>query len=121
MKSITELRGLAQALGVKFTFADTAQKLQQLIDVQAAELIAPVTPPPSYVPEDARLRTKPPAKESNREMLEQMLSEHIERGLHVTYPGPDLWNMKFGVKEDSGTLRCPPRVIVNAADKLMKL
>lgn len=117
--SITELRGLAQALKIPFTFADDAKSLQQKIDLKANTALERPEPPPAYIPEDARLRLKPPSNESERKEVDTMLKEHIARGLRITYADDDQWHMRFAAREDSGSLRVPLRVMLGVANRLM--
>lgn len=119
-KSIHELRSIAQAKGIKFSFADDvlvlAQKIAMVNDAMAAK-----APPPIQRPEyDPRLRNKPPGKECTQVDMLARLQEHIARGLLVTFPMPEQWHMKRGDKEDTGTMRMPPKVMLDAADRMMR-
>jgi len=118
-KSITELRGIAQAIGVPFSFGDTAIILQQKIDNKVKVEYTPPEPPPAYVPMDARLRNKPPSRELPEQEIRIILSSHIERGLHFDVD-QDTWTMRHGDKTDTGTMHCPPRTILQCADKIMR-
>lgn len=118
MVSITELRSTAQGLGIDFSFSDDAKILQQKINLKVEQKFNKPISPPEYVPQDGRLRDKPPTRRSNEEMIQEMLAEFVKRGLHLSFD-KDTWYMQFGKREDSGTIRCQPRDIINCAKRIM--
>jgi len=69
---------------------------------------------------DARLMTKPPSRKSDKELALEVLAPFIAKGLHVDFPNEEEWRMKWGKREDTGTLRMPPRVIVGCAKEMMR-
>lgn len=118
--SLTELRGIAQSLGVKDVFAKAPNELRTEIKVkQETQLPIPETPIPKPV-YDARLMSKPPSKNSNQTDLEALLAVHMERGLRISYPSPEQWLMQYKDREDSGTMRQSLANIIRCADKLMR-
>ena len=118
--SLTELRGIAQSLGVKDVFAKTPNEIRSEIVVkQTQQLPVPDAPIPKPV-YDARLMTKPPSKYSNQDDVEAMLAQHFERGLRISYPAPEQWLMQYKDREDSGTMRQSLLNILRCADKLMR-
>jgi hypothetical protein len=118
-KSFTELRTMAHALEVPDIFQMDRAQLQQAIELrQQAMIPAPKVeiPRPEY---DARLMTKPPAKKSDQQMVEELLAPFVQRGMHLRFDD-ERWYMSHGKKSDQGTLRMPPRVVLYCAEKLMK-
>lgn len=119
-KSIHQLRGIAQSFGITDIFSKTDIQLRQEISLKQealspAKLEAP--PKPEY---DARLMTKPPSKQSDRELALEVLKPYIDKGLHVDFPNEEEWHMRWGKREDTGTLRMPLRVILQCAAGVMK-
>ncbi len=117
-KSLTELRGIAQAIGAEFTFADNAAKLQLIIE---RHVESKYKPPEigTMEPEDLTLRTRPPAKNATQVEIVEYLKDYIAKGLTLKFPCQDQWHMDFKGKSDSGNIRMPPRVIVGCAKRLM--
>jgi hypothetical protein len=118
-RSLTELRGLAQSLGVVDVFKKPKNILMQEIVLKQEEAMQkpmePITPP-VY---DARLMSKPPSKKSDIENLLDLLEQHIQRGLVINFPHPEWWEMRFNMKTDSGTMRQPLQNVLRCANKLM--
>ena len=118
-KSIHELRAIAQGYNVPDIFAKTDVQLRQAIETKQTESIPKlevVIPKPEY---DASLMTRPPARTSDIETIKELLAPHIARGLRLTFPDPEHWHMQYLNKEDNGTIRMPPRVIMQCADKVI--
>lgn len=116
-QSLTELRGLAQSMGVKWAFADDANALRQKISLRQVDMLPPPVPPVIPVPDDQRMRTLPPSKVSNEAMVRQMLEPYIARGLHVSFEN-NYFHFRYKERTDTGTLRQPPRVIVGCAARM---
>lgn len=119
-QSLTQLRGLAQSLGCDYSFGDSAAILKQKIAAKQAEMLPPPPPVVLVPPEDQRLRNVEPARESDAAMIEEMLAPLCARGLRLSFEG-DQFNMAFLKRTDSGTLRQPPRAILQCAIKLMDI
>ena len=119
-KSIVELRGIAQAIGAKYSFGDDANKLQRAIDKRLAERIPEPPPLEESTPMDHRLRSKPPARGITQRQLDEALSDHKGRGLKLYFPKEETWQISFNKKHDSGTLRMPLRVILKCADEILR-
>lgn len=119
-KTIHELRAVCQSKGIKFSFSDDVLALSQKINM-VSEALKPIEAEPIPRPEyDPRLRMMPPGKVCTQDDMLKRLQPYIARGLLVTFPYPDMWRMRCGMKEDTGTMRMPPRVMLNAADRLMR-
>lgn len=117
-QSLTELRGLAQSMNVRWSFSDDPAALKQKIALKQVDMLPPVPLPIVPQPEDQRLRVKPPSKVSDENTIRSMLAPFIARGLHLTIVG-DQFTMKFAEKTDSGNMRQPPRVLVDCARRVM--
>lgn len=117
-KSLTEVRGIASALGVKVNFGDTKERLIGLIDTQMKVSVEAPRPPLPLMPIDTRTMDAPPLFRCNRTQIEDALVDYIRRGLVITYPNEDLWHMKVGKREDSGPMRMPLRHIIGVARQL---
>lgn len=116
-QSLTELRGLAQSMGVKWTFSDDYNALKQKIALRQTDMLPPSVVPAVPLPDDQRMRTLPPSKVSNEALVRQMLEPYIARGLHVSFENNHFF-FKYKERTDSGTLRQPPRVIVGCAARM---
>lgn len=119
-KSLHQLRSIAQGYNIPDIFAKTRQQLEQDISLKQTESIPKPEPKPVAVEYDARLMSRPPAKICTREILEDLLSEHINRGLVLTFPTPEEWHMKLDRREDTGTMRQPPRNVLECANRIFK-
>jgi hypothetical protein len=117
-KSLTEIRGIASAVGLKINFGDGKEKLIGLInDHMKATVPKPAFPPP-LAPVDTRTMDAPPLHRSTAKQIEDALADYVRRGLVITYPNGDLWHMKLGKREDSGPMRMPLRHIIGVARQL---
>lgn len=118
-KSMTELRAIAQGYGVSDIFTmDTAQLVQAIEAKQksmAPEFKVEI-PKPEY---DPRIMTKIPARVSEQGVIERLLEPYIARGLTLTFPEPETWAMSCGKRNDTGTMRMPPRIVLMCADKVL--
>jgi hypothetical protein len=117
-KSLTEIRGIASAIGLKVNFGDGKEKLVGLINDRMKATVEPPRFPPPLTPVDTRTMDAPPLHRCNRKQIEDALADFIRRGLVVTYPNEDLWHMKLGKREDSGPMRMPLRHIIGVARQL---
>jgi hypothetical protein len=118
-QSLTELRGLAQSLGVKWAFSDDYNALKQKISLRQTDLLPPPPLPVVPQPDDQRMRTLPPSKVSNESMVMGLLQPYIARGLKVSFEN-NHFHFKYKDRTDSGTLRQPPRVILNCAARMFE-
>lgn len=86
------------------------------------ELQNMMQPKPKEEPEtktevdDILLRTTPPAKNVTQKEIEEACQPFIDRGLHLTFPCKETFNMKYKKKEDSGNIRTSLRVIISRAN-----
>lgn len=119
-KSITQLRGIAQSFGIENIFQMDRVKLTQTIEMKQAALQPipeVVIPKPDY---DARLMSKPPAKQVDGKWAKELLREYISRGLNfrVDEHG-ERWYMVSGKKNDEGTMRMRPDTLLSCAKRVM--
>jgi len=118
--SLTELRGIAQSLGVKDVFSKTANEIRSEIVVKQEKSL-PVAPPPIPKPVyDARLMSRVPSRFCTKPELDEMIQPYVQRGLTLLYPEPEQWIMTYKGREDSGTLRQPLVSILRCADRLTR-
>lgn len=119
-KSIHDLRTIAQSFGIADIFSKDKDRLlheielkQQSIAVQPkVEIEKPVY--------DARLMTKPPAKMFTEDEAREILKPYIEVGMRLTFPQPEVWELSFATKKDSGSMRMPLRVFLGCAERLIQ-
>ncbi len=119
-KSLTDLRGLAQAHGVQDILRKSKNELVQAIEIKLQGLQpAPKVeiPKPEY---DPRVMTKIPARLSEQSYIEKLLAPYVERGLKLTFPEPEVWHMRLDKREDTGTMRMPPRHILSCVRKIFE-
>lgn len=120
-KSIHELRNIASGYGVSDVFSKTPDALAKAITIKQARMQPkPNDPPPARAEYDSRLMTRRPAKTTSQEEAIELLEAHINRGIVLTFPEPDRWHMRIMEREDTGTLRMPPRVLLDCADRMLK-
>lgn len=118
-QSLTELRGLCQSMGAKWSFADDANALKQKIALRQTDMLPPPALPVVPVPDDQRMRTRPPSKVSNEEMIKTMLAPYIARGLKVSFEN-NHFTFRYKDRVDTGTLRQPPRVVLQCAARMFE-
>lgn len=118
-QSLTELRGIAQSMGVKWSFSDDHSALKKKITLRQTDLLPPPVMPIIAQPDDQRMRTLPPSKVSNEGLVRQLLQPYISRGLHVSFENNHFF-FRYKERTDSGTLRQPPRVVLNCAARLFE-
>lgn len=118
-KSLHDLRVIAQSFGITDIFEKDAVHLQQEIELKQQKLIPPPRPLPPRPEYDARLMTKPPARKSDMKIITELLEPYIKIGLKLRFTEEN-WFMDYGVKNDTGSLRIPPRHILNCAERLMR-
>ncbi len=113
-KNMTELRGIAQSLGVKNVFSLKKSQLIDKIKIKSSEVAADTTPP--------RVETiiieipQEPVREPDR--LAEVLSEFISRGLRFNIKDTR-WYMGFVGRTDEGGVDMPIRAIIKCAERLI--
>lgn len=106
-------------MGAKWSFADDVSALEQKVATRQAEIMPREPLPIVAVPDDQRLRTRPPAKVSEDHVIRAMIHPYTTLGLSFEIKDGQFF-MSYGKKTDSGTLRQPPRVILDCAKRLME-
>lgn len=119
-KSITELRGIAQSMGVSWGFGDDKDALITKIEAKRDKVVPVAVMAPIPQPEDQRLRSRPPSKVTEEAMICDMLRPLLDRGLLISFsPDGQSWTMRHKDREDTGTMRQPPRNVLRCAERLM--
>lgn len=118
-KSVHDLRIMAQAFGVTDIFEKDQKRLIQDIELKQQLAVPPPIKLPPIPPYDGRLMSVRPAAVSSPMELTELLEPHIKLGLNLSFKD-EHWFMRFGKREDSGTLRQPLRSILTCAEKVMR-
>lgn len=118
--SLTQLRGIAQSFGIDNIFQKTASQLEQEISLKQKEMMPPVKIEVARPAYDARLSSKPPSRVSKEEEIQEIIRPFQAKGLYFEFVYPENWMMRWGDKEDTGTIRMPLRNILICAEKIMK-
>lgn len=120
-KTIHELRSIAEGYNIPDVFSKDVGGLIKAITVKQLSLVKQPKIDPPHRPEyDSSIMLKRPSKVTEQARALELLKGHIDRGLEITFPQPDQWHMRYKSREDTGSLRIPPRVILNCADDLLK-
>lgn len=122
-KSVTELRGIVQALGISLKWSWTKADLIKKIEQHMSRAPAPI-PTQSDTPSDQRLRTIPPTRNLSQAQAMVELGPYIRRGLVVTFPTPASVQFTYqaskgGLKIESCSLRAPLRDVLGVAKRMM--
>lgn len=120
VKSIHDLRVIAQSMGVDDIFEKDAKHLIQEIEVKTDSYKPP--PPvqlPPRNPYDFRLLIDEPDPLADLDEVVELLEPLIALGLRVSFD-EEHWFMSFGVKTDTGNLRTPLRDMLACAENLMR-
>lgn len=119
-RSITELRSMAQAMGAAFDFKDDKNAVMKIIrDHMAAKVPKPRTLEP-LMPADTRFITHEIPDPIEQNAIVNALAEYTSRGLVLTFPTVDTWQISRDNRQDSGTTRAPLVDIVRCAREVMK-
>lgn len=119
-KNLHQLRGIAQSFGIADIFSKTDIQLRQEISLKQETLAPPKPEPITPLPYNAKLMTKAPSRKSTKEEAIETLKPFTDKGLHLTFPNEEEWHMRWGKKEDTGTLRMPLRILVKCAGEIMR-
>lgn len=119
-KSLTELRGMAQAFGISDIFAKTVTQLRDAIEAKTERMAAESLPAaPERAPYDARLMITHKDRTFQPTALVALLERHITIGLSLRFD-PESWHMSYRGRSDCGSLRMPIRHAVDAAERLIR-
>lgn len=105
-KTLTEIRELAQSLGVQDIFGKTRKKLEQ--EINNKQLPEPVQSEPVQI--DIIAAQELP--------VDDVLKPFIARGLHYMVQ-ENRWYMAHGARTDEGSIDMPIAHIVRCAEKIM--
>lgn len=114
-KSLTELRGIVQSLGLRLDWGWDKVTLIKKIHIRAANVM--YAPDKSDDPnDDFPTYTRPPARNLKQSDVLKALERYQERGLIVTFPTPDTIQLTHQIlRQDTTTLRAPLKDIINCA------
>ncbi len=112
-KTLTELRTIAQGLGVTGIFSKSLAQLKQDIQQKHTDLI-----PQEKIVVPVEYRTLSTGNMCNKDELMEQLQPYISRGLKVVI-GEEMWKFSFGKKNDSGTLSMPMRIALKKAAEIL--
>lgn len=112
-KTLTELRTIAQGLGVEGIFSKSKAHLQQEIEKRHGELI-----PKGKIVIPVEYKMLPTSNMCDKDKLMELLEPYISRGLRVEI-GDETWKFSRGNKNDSGTLRMPLRIALMKAAEVL--
>ena len=112
-KSLTELRTIANGLGIKDIFSKSPAVLIHDIEVKHSALIPKEK---IIVPIEYRLISS--TDMCDKDELLELLEPYIQRGLKV-FIGDETWRFSFGNKNDSGTLRMPYKIALKKAAEVL--
>jgi len=118
-KSITELRGIAQSMGIADVFQLDKAHLIQEIDLKKSAVNKPAPVSVVNSPYDARLMAQAPGKIADKDEAMEALQPYVAAGLHVSMDN-ERWYFKHGKKSDEGTLRMPLRTILKCAEAVLR-
>lgn len=115
-KSIHELRAMAQAFGVTDIFEKDAVHLIQEIELKHA-------PQPialAQLPQIHFVHADPDAH-AGAAVIVELLEPFIKVGLKLSFTDDgERWMMKYGKRDDEGTMRMPVRVVLECAKRIMQ-
>lgn len=117
-KSLTQIRNIAHVLGVKDIFVKTSAELIQEIHAKNNDFAPKAKVHVPLPPYDARLMTAKPNAMCDKNQLMALLQPFIERGLKVELK-EETWHYRYGIKNDSGTLRMPLRTALKKAQEIL--
>ncbi len=113
-KSLTQLRSIAQSMGIVPDFADDkAQLLQKIAEYTTEKVAEPVRP--------VQVNINYPA-ESNvltQEMIQEAVKPFQDFGLRVSFPDARTWEMHCNDKHDSGTMAMSLWSVVQCAKSVI--
>jgi len=112
-KTLTELRTIAQGLGVDDIFSKSPAHLMQDITQKHGELI-----PKEKIVIPIEYKTLPTGDIIDTTQLMELLEPYIKRGLRVVL-SEETWKFSRGNKNDSGTLRMPIRIALKKAAEIL--
>ena len=117
LKSIVELRAMAQYLKINVNYAWDKFTLIRKIDEKIQPQITHAQPDNDPIPRSPR---SPIGSVITRAQAEKALARYADRGLTFTFSSPDTIQLTHTrVKEDSCSLNVPLRVLIDCARKLV--
>lgn len=113
-KSLTELRGIAQAMGMNPSWDAGKQKLlDQINDHVAAKINLPDKPIQIEIN-----TTDAPTRDKTE--IENALKDFEPLGLRLTFPSTSTWEIYCNGRRDSGSMSIPLWSIIQCAKELVR-
>jgi hypothetical protein len=113
-KNLSELRSIAQSIGVIPDFSIGKEHLLQQIRGHVSKQIEP-----SQRPIEVNI-TNIPTNGVTQTQVEEALKGFKELGLTITFPDAQTWSMRCGDKTDSGSMTCGIWAIIGCAREVVK-
>ncbi len=113
-KSLSELRSIAQSVGIIPDFGIGKEQLLQQIRGHVGDRIKEPTKPIEVN------ITNIPDRGLTQEQVKGALEPFKELGLIVTFPGEQTWTMRCNKKEDSGSMTCGIWGIIQCAKAVVQ-
>ena len=100
-------------------FTKEKRQLIQEIELKQGELVKEKLELPPIPEYDARLMTKRPRRQTDKDEILESLHDYVSIGLSLDFPTEETWRMRYGKKTDTGTIRQPIRAILKCAQRVM--
>ena len=114
-KSLVDLRGIAQSLGVMPNWKDDKAKLIGKIRASAEK---------QYTPPSKAIVITTPVQATGQALTQKQVTDALagfhDLGLHVSFPDKDTWSLYCNKKEDSGTMYQSLWSVISCAKELVK-
>lgn len=119
-RSLSEIRGIAQSLGIPDIFSKDAKHLLQDISLKRDLATKPKITLPPLPPFDARMMDKSPSRRSNPKEIVEVLEPYIKLGLKLSFDEHgERWYARYGERTDEAPTRMPLRQIILLIHRLM--
>lgn len=114
-KGMVELRALAQAAKINFSFSDTKEDLIYKLEYNIKASEKEIKPEPLIIPDKVINRSQRVIK--NKEEIPIVLQPLIDRGLKINITDSE-FSFRLKEKDDSGNLNQPLKNIIRCAERL---
>lgn len=121
IKPIQEIRAMLSGLGAPMASRSKEELVDRyiaLIDTREAQIAKAEEPMKVIQPMKVLTDNESPYK--RHESIKQLLSEHIRKGLTLTFTSETTWKMQRGPIIDSGHISVPDQIIIRCADAVLR-